>query len=539
MFLKTIKGKVLLVSVLIMLGLIIQGVFIVAKTHRLSDSLINDSAVQNQIVDTAYQLQIAVIQVQQWLTDISATRGMDGLDDGFQQAEENAVLVRSLLTKLITLNPAKKELYQQILPKFEAFYSAGKSMAQAYVDFGPEVGNQSMSSFDAAATAITDSITELMSITLSETAATLASQQGQIQLIDTWTLIFSFIFIVGLILYVLFQRAIIFSPLEQLEHVTTDLAKGEGDLTRRLNIARADEIGHIAASVNTLLEKLQVTMSTVDLSAEQINDATQHLAAMSSQTNYEIQEQLKNTEMVAAAMNELLASSQEVSGNVRSTRETSQAATTRAEEGAKVLNHGLHSISQLAEDVHKATDVVNSLSDDSRKIGSVIEVIADIADQTNLLALNAAIEAARAGEQGRGFAVVADEVRTLASRTQVSAEEISSMIKGLQSRVNTITDVMNASYEKANRSVEEGELTRQALMEIVAGIESMSNKMDLISHAADEQAHVSSSLDANVVGIADAARKNSDNSSQIVAASEQIKQMSSRLHQQIKQFKFN
>lgn len=155
MFLKTIKGKVLLVSALIMLGLIVQSVFIVAKTNRLSDSLINDSTAQSEIVRKSYQLKIAVIQVQQWLQDISSTRGLDGLDDGFAMAEEQAAIARQLLQELISLNPDQADVYQQVQPNFEEYFRIGKLMAQAYVDFGPEAGNRTMPQFDEAAEAIT------------------------------------------------------------------------------------------------------------------------------------------------------------------------------------------------------------------------------------------------------------------------------------------------------------------------------------------------------------------------------------------------
>jgi methyl-accepting chemotaxis protein len=276
------------------------------------------------------------------------------------------------------------------------------------------------------------------------------------------------------------------------------LASGEGDLTQRVNVDSRDELGHLAGSLNRFLDKLHELIGRVATTSAQVREASDRLLELNEQSRTMVTKQHMSTDMVATAVNQMTATVQEVARSATNAAEAASRADTDAGEGGSRVNSSTHAIRELARDVEQTTDVIHTLKKEAEGVGSVLDVIRGIAEQTNLLALNAAIEAARAGEQGRGFAVVADEVRTLASRTQQSTTEIQDMIERLQSGAQDAVSSMDAGRDKFQKSVELAESAGQSLNEITQAVAAISDMNAQIASAAEEQSTVTEDINRNV-----------------------------------------
>ncbi len=282
-----------------------------------------------------------------------------------------------------------------------------------------------------------------------------------------------------------------------------NIASGEGDLTRRLEYAKQDELGELASWFNRFLDKLQPTIADVKRSVQDARSTADQSAAIASQTSAGMQQQFREIDQVATASQEMSATAHDVANNAAQAADAARGADAAAREGLTVIDRTTLSIEQLSTELNAAMGEVEALASSSEQIGSVLEVIRAIAEQTNLLALNAAIEAARAGEAGRGFAVVADEVRNLAKRTQDSVEEIRQVIENLQSGTRDVVGSMHSSHKQAQGSVEMVEQAVTALRRIGDAV-TVINDMNLqIASAAEEQSAVAEEVNRNVASIRD------------------------------------
>ena len=278
-------------------------------------------------------------------------------------------------------------------------------------------------------------------------------------------------------------------------------------------------------------------MSQVIDDSSNLVGVASHLKDISSSSSNSALQQQSQIEQVATAMNEMTATATEVATNARSAADAAQNADGDVNSGMVIVEQTVTSINSLAAEVERANDVIRTLQSDSEEIGSVLDVIRGIAEQTNLLALNAAIEAARAGEQGRGFAVVADEVRTLASRTQQSTEEIQKMIERLQSGANDAVHVMEESHIQAKNSVDQAGKTGDALKKITLAVNTI-NQMNLeISNAAGQQTEVAREIDMNLNQINQASHESVSNAGEASQESENLNQLASHLQELMQQFK--
>ncbi len=311
----------------------------------------------------------------------------------------------------------------------------------------------------------------------------------------------------------------------------------KGDLTQKIVISGKSDFSWMAFELDSARKNVSNLVQTLTSGVDQLNTATQNMAVISKETVSGVLKQQAETDQVATAMNEMTASVQEVARTASNAADAARNADSEAKAGKKVVLQTMHSIDSLAGEVEKAAETISSLEADINNIGAIIDVIRGITEQTNLLALNAAIEAARAGEHGRGFAVVADEVRTLASRTQSSTHEIEEMIGRLQVGAREAVKVMNDSREKARNSVEMAESAGAALDTITAMISTMDEMSAQISSAANEQSSVAEDINRGIVEISQIADHTAEGAQETSAAVDTLSGLSAQLQEASAKFK--
>jgi methyl-accepting chemotaxis protein len=314
-----------------------------------------------------------------------------------------------------------------------------------------------------------------------------------------------------------------------------DMAKG--DLTTRVNLDSKDEMQLIASDMNMMIKNINALVSQVISSANQVVNSSNESSATSEDTREGVNQQNQELELIATAMNEMSATVHEVAQNASSTADATRNADTEAKNGKKVVDETISSINALSNEMHQASTVIKQLEEDSESIGSVLDVIKSIAEQTNLLALNAAIEAARAGEQGRGFAVVADEVRTLASRTQDSTQEIQVMIEKLQQGTRNAVKVMDEGNKQTEKTVAQAAVAGTTLESITAAVDHITVMNEQIASAAEEQSSVAEEINHNVVNVRDIAERTVTNADKTAKSSVMLNGVASQLQELVSEFK--
>ncbi len=326
-------------------------------------------------------------------------------------------------------------------------------------------------------------------------------------------------------------------PLEEMTHGMNEVASGGGDLTRRLPVHGSDEIGEASSAFNRVMETFGDLVKRVTGSVERLGQATEELNRVSKATEKAGEEQRNETEQAATAMNEMVASSQEVARNAQQATESVGESSEQAEQGASVVRESVERIEKLADEVRRGAEAITELETKSDDIGRVMGVIRDIADQTNLLALNAAIEAARAGEAGRGFAVVADEVRNLAQRSEGSTHEIDEHVESLQQGIRDAVSIMEASREQAQSAVEQAEAAGEALKAITGSVATISDMNAQIASAAEEQTSVAEEINRNVATVNDKADETAGYAEQSNTAGMELAQIAEELQELVARFK--
>ncbi|MDH5358653.1 MAG: methyl-accepting chemotaxis protein [Gammaproteobacteria bacterium] len=311
----------------------------------------------------------------------------------------------------------------------------------------------------------------------------------------------------------------------------------KGDLTQKVAIAGKSDFSWMAFELDSARKNVANLVHTLIGGVSQMEEATQNMAAISRETVDGVLTQQSETAQVATAMNEMAASVQEVARTAANTAEAAANADSEAQAGKQVVTEAMNAINSLAGEVEKAAETLQNLESDIGNIGAIVDVIRGITEQTNLLALNAAIEAARAGEHGRGFAVVADEVRTLAARTQDSTHEIEEMVGRLQTGAVAAVTVMNEGRESAKTSVEKAASAGAALDTITAMITTMDEMSAAISSAANEQSAVAEDINRGIVNISQIADRTAEGGRAAITAVEALSALSAQLQEAASKFK--
>lgn len=328
-----------------------------------------------------------------------------------------------------------------------------------------------------------------------------------------------------------------FKPLKRLQDVVADLSQGNGDLTQRLTVERNDEIGTISLSINQFIEKLQHMFVDVSRSSQAIDSAVHNIAEQSASNVKTLDQHTLETEQAITAIEELSATAASISDSADNAAKLTESTNQFAEQSKQTVNNAVTSVNALVNQVSAMSEVTSTMSEDTKQISSVLQVIGEIAEQTNLLALNAAIEAARAGEQGRGFAVVADEVRALAARTQDSTSQINEMLAKLRSTTDNVVNEMDATRHSCEQTAANTNQVMDSLNQVTNSVVEMNDLNALIATSAMQQSQVTGEVSTNMAAIQEIVRLLNNNAGETHSVCEELRETSVDLSQLVGKFK--
>ncbi|KPB60412.1 Methyl-accepting chemotaxis protein [Pseudomonas amygdali pv. myricae] len=492
-------------------------------------SLLEGPVRASQFVDEA-NLQFKV-QVQEWKNVLLRGKASADRDKFWGQFEEQERKVQSTLGLLAEMEGTDQSLKSQV----QALQQAHRPLGTAYRtgrDAFIAAGNDA-SAGDAAVKGVDRPTSEQMAILVdqlhksSDAQSVAISQQADRTILTGAVVMLVSALLVGLLALWIVNRNLV-APIRMLIEYVAQLS--EGKFAARVDVTRQDELGRLAVAANTLRDFLADTFSRLKRSTTDLDTAGGELNAIAELMAQGTHEQFERTDQVATAMTEMSATAQEVARHAAHAARAADEADQSAQDGEKVMQSTIATITRMRSEISSTANVIQRLETDSGRIGKVLEVIRGIADQTNLLALNAAIEAARAGEAGRGFAVVADEVRTLAQRTAVSTAEINQIINSVQTGASDAVQAIQGGQARSEESVEQVTHAGATLQRITVAVENIRDMNRQIATAAEEQTSVAEDISRNLTEITAIAVTNQDNVKRTQNASHELKGLSAGLN---------
>jgi methyl-accepting chemotaxis protein len=463
-----------------------------------------------------------------------------GDDDSLDNAEKEALLVKQSLETLQQLTPSIREDITPIVADFNNYYNVASNVSKSMIDGTADFSKiaETARQMDDAFVRSTEALSQFSDnqLTLFETAIADANNAAD-ALSDIGIVmgVVTTILLLGVAIPIVnnFRTSI-----GDLVVSFKDIAQEDGDLTKRINTNNKDEIGELVYWFNQFIEKLQHVVQDIGNASKPLATLADNLNQVSDSARHTISAQQLSAAEAKSAVDNMTNSVSSVAQSASDAASAAGEASNAADTGQKVVNLTVSNIQSLAARVDETAVVIKKLEQDSNQVGVVLDVIKGIAEQTNLLALNAAIEAARAGEQGRGFAVVADEVRTLASRTQKSTEEIQKTIEQLQNAARSAVNVMAKGTEQAALSVDEANQAGQSLGAITKTISRITAMNDQIAESTKEQQTVSLLISKNVDNINARTEDTASSSERLTTVSQELEQLSADFSKIMQQFKY-
>jgi len=476
------------------------------------------------------------IQIQQFLTDVGATSD----EGGYQEAKNNLSKALISLDRVKKLKPELSADIDVLKKQIIQVHAVGVEMAQAYLSKGQVAGNaimkRSSDGLDDASISLANKLEKVSQGLYQELNQATINSQTAVHTAENMVLWLTLIImaVLGLITLIFYFRII--PPLYNLRNSMLDVSEGSRDLTVQFDVPGRCEIGQVAAGFNLFVKNVRSLISEIAKNSAYIAERGDKMSLLSSQTMLQMDSLQTETQAVSIAIDEMNATVQEVATSADQAAEEVHQANDEAQNGRRVVEQTIASIHHLADKVEYAGSKINDLQQDVESIGSIIGVISAISEQTNLLALNAAIEAARAGEQGRGFAVVADEVRILAQRTQESTIEIQQTIEQLQHRAKDAVIAMQEGQEQTLENVEQAKQAGDSLEKITSTMSTIDKMVDHISSAVSSQSVVAEDISRNTQNITIESQKTLSNAQNIEDASAELGQLLEKLNTEISKF---
>lgn len=531
----SIKAKIISLAAAAIIGLVVSLVINTSINSANSERIQKVRDVYFPVVQKTDSNLVKLRQIRELLNNAVSTGEVELLQNADQVKEE----IINNIDSIILLWGEQAEFSSQTRKYFINYYSIAYKVTDGMLSGTLDMSQLSakIEQMNSSLDRVTASMEQSNKDALSGFNQIVESSNSAAQDALTFGLLITGITVMILLLLGWSTTVSIGTALGSLLKSLKDIASGDGDLTKRIKKTSNDELGDVVDWFNLFIDKLHKSINDVVKSIKPLSELSADLDALTTETLSISSQQNLATEEVSLVVEDLVASVQNVSNNASSASQAANEADEAAKSGREIVDKTVASINGLAAEVERAGEVIRKLESDTENVGKILDVIKGIAEQTNLLALNAAIEAARAGEQGRGFAVVADEVRTLASRTQDSTQEIQKVIEELQTAARSAVEVMGQSKVRAQTSVDQAAQTGESLAAITERIGSISQMNMQIASAAIEQERAALSIKDNVTGIKETSESTMRSIQKVEVASTSLIDVSSDLGRVTSEFK--